>query len=213
MDPVKRLLTAAGLSMVLFWAISLGTTSHTGLAAWDGAISRFFTEHRSGTVVSIARHITSIGVVGVLLPAAVVAGTAIFVGTRSLALAVAPWVSVQVTSVLVSAFKRHYDTPRPPIAVQAIVVRNPAFPSGHAADTVALLASVALVAGIVVVRARRHRLTVVLGATIAGVTMGATRLILNVHWLSDVVGGACLGFSVAAVCVAGGLFISSDHRQ
>lgn len=212
-NPVKGLVFAAGLSLVLFWAMSLGTASHSGLASWDGAIIRFFTEHSSDPVVSAARQITSFGVVGVLLPAAVIGGIAILLATRSAVLAAAPWVSVQVTSGLVSTLKRHFGTPRPPLADQVIVVRSPAFPSGHAADTVALVVSVALIIGVVLMNSKTRRRLVYCAAAVAGAVMGATRLILNVHWFSDVIGGVCLGFSVAALCVAGGLFVTSGHRQ
>lgn len=210
---MKRLLYAAGVSAAMFWAMSLGTASHSGLAAWDGTISRFFTEHRSDVVVSVARWITSFGVVGVLLPAAVLAGIVIFLVTRSISLAATPWVSVQVTAALVSALKRHYATARPPLTDQLVIVRNPAFPSGHAADTAALVVSVAAIVGVVLVHSRAGRRLVYGGAAVAAATMGTTRLVLNVHWFSDVIGGACLGFSVAAVTAAGGLFVTSRHRQ
>lgn len=212
-DYAKKLLVAAGFSTALFWAMSLGTISHSGLAAWDSSISRFFVDHQSEFVVSVAQWITSLGVVGVLLPTAFIAGAGIFLTTRSVALAIVPLVSVQVTAVMVSALKQHYGTVRPSTPDQIVQVLSPAFPSGHAANTVALVTSVALVVGVVLEKSRGGRRLVFFASAICGAVMGATRIVLNVHWLSDVVGGICLGFTVAAVCVAGGLFVATGHRQ
>lgn len=203
----------AGIGVLVFWLVSLGTAAHRGLAAWDEPVWRFFSSHRSDQLISLARHITSLGVVGVLLPTSVAMGAVLFLWRRSLVLAVIPWVSVQVTALLVSDLKRHFGTARPPLADQVVVVLNPAFPSGHAADTVALLAAVAIIVCSAPGLTRTWRRVVIGVAVALGATMGATRLILNVHWLSDVIGGSCLGLAVASLVALGGISLTQKHQQ
>lgn len=211
-SPESGSIAVAGVSTLLFWVMSLGTVNRRGLAAWDEPVWRFLSSHQSEMVITVARQVTSLGVVRVLLPAAVLAGVAIYVATRSVVTAAAPWVAVQVTAILVSFFKRYFDTPRPPVSSQILIVNNPAFPSGHAANTVALLAAVAVITCRRIVRSEAGRTWVVWSAVAAGVAMGASRLILNVHWLSDVVGGTCLGVAVGVSCAVGGISASANHQ-
>ena len=63
------------------------------------------------------------------------------------------------------------------------------FPSGHAFLAVTLFGAIALTARRVLVRRRALALTCALLAT----SVGLSRVILGVHWLSDVIAGAVLG--------------------
>lgn len=104
------------------------------------------------------------------------------------------WVGAIVTSELcIGPLKALIDRPRPPGALRE--TSSAAFPSGHA-----IAASVTALGLVVVlhppVRART-RWTVV-AAAFASV-MALSRTYLAVHWLSDVVGGLCLGVGWALV--------------
>jgi PAP2 superfamily len=72
------------------------------------------------------------------------------------------------------------------------------FPSGHSAAAAATYAAVALVLG----RGRPWRVKALLAAGAAAVTVAvaASRVLLGVHWLTDVVGGVALGFGWFVVC-------------
>jgi len=85
---------------------------------------------------------------------------------------------------------------------------GPSFPSGHSATAAAFYAAVALVLGRRL--AQRRRQILVSFAVGLAVAVAASRVLLDLHWLSDVVGGLALGwawFALAAVVFGGRLLI------
>jgi undecaprenyl-diphosphatase len=157
---------------------------------------QFFVDHGSIRVHSIARFITSFGVLGVLLPVAVVVGVLVWVRSRSVTAAIAPWLSVVVCGQIISVLKKSTDIARPPVQFQVAQIRNPSFPSGHAGNTTALIVSVVLVAWFAAELSRGTKMWVTIGGAVIVAAMGLTRLVLNVHWLSDVLAGWCIGAAV-----------------
>jgi undecaprenyl-diphosphatase len=90
---------------------------------------------------------------------------------------------------------------RPPISVHEAHVTSPAFPSGHAADSAGFFLAAAFILAIAVAHERRTQLVlIVIGALCAGL-IGISRLVLAVHWLSDVVAGWALGTAIAVTVV------------
>lgn len=77
---------------------------------------------------------------------------------------------------------------RPEDQVHLVPVKNLSFPSGHAANTMIVFLSLALL----VAPRRIQRLAVPI-ALLATVAVGITRPMLGVHWPSDVVGGWAFG--------------------
>jgi undecaprenyl-diphosphatase len=75
---------------------------------------------------------------------------------------------------------------------------GPSFPSGHTTGAAACFAAFALVLG----RGRSRNAQAVLAGTavFVAVAVAASRVLLGVHWLSDVVGGLALGWGWFAVC-------------
>jgi len=83
---------------------------------------------------------------------------------------------------------------------------GPSFPSGHSSTSAAFYAACALLLG----RGRGHRArTLLAGAAVAtAVAVAASRVLLDVHWVSDVIAGLALGwawFSVCAIAFGGRL--------
>jgi undecaprenyl-diphosphatase len=72
------------------------------------------------------------------------------------------------------------------------------FPSGHAAAAAATLAAFALVLG----RGRPLRTKAVLSGLACGlaVTVASTRVLLGVHWLTDVLAGLAVGWAWFGLC-------------
>lgn len=80
----------------------------------------------------------------------------------------------------------------------AAATLGPSFPSGHSATSAALYAAAALVAG----RWVAPRMRPALAGLAVGIAVGvaASRVLLDVHWLTDVIGGLALGWAWFAVC-------------
>jgi undecaprenyl-diphosphatase len=194
--PWRRLAAIIAVLLASAWLISLGIHSKTGVSSVDQSVWQFFVDHGSSQAHSLARFVTSFGVLGVLLPVAVVVGVLAWVRSRSVTAAIAPWLSVVVCGQIVSILKKSTDIVRPPLELQVVQVRNPSFPSGHVADTTALIVSVVLVVWCVAASSRRTRMWVSIGGAVIVTAMGLTRLMLNVHWLSDVLAGWCIGAAV-----------------
>ena len=100
-------------------------------------------------------------------------------------------------SLLANLIKLAVDRARPTIDPLA-TFSGSSFPSGHATAAAACYAGIALLVGRS--RSRRTR-SVLAGAAVAiAVAVGASRILLGVHWLSDVLAGLALGWGWFALC-------------
>jgi undecaprenyl-diphosphatase len=81
----------------------------------------------------------------------------------------------------------------------AAATLGPSFPSGHSATAAAFYAAAALIIGRSLSR-RPMRHFVVAAAVAIAVAVAASRVLLDLHWLSDVIGGLSLGWAWFALC-------------
>lgn len=102
--------------------------------------------------------------------------------------------------VLVTAIKQALDRARPTFNPAAATL-GPSFPSGHSATAAALYAAVALV----VARRRAPRARCLIAATAAAVAVAVacSRVLLGVHWLTDVIAGLAFGWAWFSICAIG----------
>jgi len=123
------------------------------------------------------------------------------------------WISFFLITVvvgeilIVTAIKYSLDRVRPTFNPAAAAL-GPSFPSGHSATAAALYAAVALL----VARRRSPRVRALIAAlavTVA-VAVAGSRVLLGVHWLSDVIAGLAFGWGWFAICAIafGGRFLS-----
>ena len=135
-------------------------------------------------------------------------GDPVVVTSLSALLAVALWVLrrrraalaalvIRVAAMLTSSgLKAAVDRPRPHFTDAVAHASNASFPSGHALGSAALWATAAM---LLVPRVGRWP---ALGlAVVVPVLVGVARVLLGVHWPSDVVAGLCLGWLLAAAGV------------
>jgi membrane-associated phospholipid phosphatase len=115
--------------------------------------------------------------------------------------------SVVLGQVLISnAIKVVIDRARPELRPRATFTGT-SFPSGHTTAAAATYLAVAVVLGIATSPRTRAALA---GAAVAiAVAVGCTRVLLGVHWFSDVLAGLVIGWSWFGLCAVafGGLLL------
>lgn len=194
----RLLAGAAGALLVL--AAVLITIAYTGvLQQGDLVAAAGLAADRVPGVTVVALVLTEIGntvgstVVG-LVGGAVLARR----GHRAEGICVA--VVPLVTSVVFTVLKRILNRARPPEDLQVMAVANESLPSGHA--TMAAAAWTVLVLVLWPRLAARGRTLLTTFAVLWVATIGATRVYLGVHWVSDVLAGWALGAGLAVAGVA-----------
>lgn len=96
--------------------------------------------------------------------------------------------------------KEAVDRDRPSLEAPVATAGGKSFPSGHAMSSTVVYGAVALTL-LPAVPPRRRR-ALVAGATFVVLAIGATRLALGVHYVSDVLGGFALGVAWLAASTA-----------
>lgn len=109
----------------------------------------------------------------------------------ALVMLIAPPLAGASSSILKEIFGRA----RPDVVPHLDMVSNLSFPSGHATNVMATY----LLAALLIAQARRS-LLVALAMAVAA-TIGVSRILLGVHWPSDVVGGWMWGAGIALIGV------------
>jgi len=101
------------------------------------------------------------------------------------------------TALMTTVAKSAVDRGRPPSALWLTTASGAAFPSGHAAQSVACYGALAII-GCVLVRSTAWRVVLLGLACVVALSVGTSRVYLGVHWASDVL----CGWSVAALWLA-----------
>ncbi len=185
----------------MFVGIAEDVLDGGGLISRDRSVLAWFVDHRSDTSIAIAR---ALGTVGGFVGLSVVAvGVGWWLWTRRVrvALVVAPAVALAVASLASTVTKAAVDRARPPLSLHSVPVSLAAFPSGHATSSSACLVAASTTVAVAVVRRRRLRVVLVAAGLAGAGLVGISRLVLAVHWLSDVVAGWALGTAVAVSVV------------
>lgn len=98
-----------------------------------------------------------------------------------------------IASALTDALKAFFARPRPAIHPYISEFSNYSFPSGHASNVMALLLAIGLLS-------RSRALTAT--ALAVGVAVGVSRVMLDVHWPIDVLGGWLIGGGLALLAAS-----------
>ena len=152
-----------------------------------------------GSVESIARVVTWLGgAIGASVVTVVaVVGAAGASSRRADALFVAA--AVVGITVLVAGPEGVYERARPDLGTVIPLPHSYSFPSGHAATAVVLYGAL----GVLLAERASSRLRAVAwlaGAAVLALAIGASRVLLNVHFVSDVAAGFAVGLAWLCCC-------------
>jgi undecaprenyl-diphosphatase len=183
-----RLALAAFVLIVAATVIGRAVPARWGV---DVSITTWVVEHRTGWLTAMFKAFTWLGSTAFLLPFGVVLAAVLCRHERRIWPAVFLGTATIGAVVLYDTIKVTVGRERPAIGQLVSTATGYAFPSGHAAQSIAFGGAVALL-----VTHRSSRRARVLALAIAGVWaffVGASRVYLGVHWTSDVIGGWVLG--------------------
>lgn len=193
----------AAVLVAAFVALAYGVGSGSALYATGHQLSRELAETRGGALVAAMLAVTTIGDPGVLALLTAVAGLVLVYRRRDFAPLLALVVSLGGAAGLEVVVKSLVTRGRPGPVIAIYTESTYAFPSGHATRTTA--ACVMLAALVALACARWWiRLLTWFGAVAVGGAVGVSRVVLGVHWPTDVLGGWLLGTVWALLCVAAG---------
>lgn len=200
-------LLAAGV-LALLWV--LVTVQWAPMMASDEAIDSALHDWalRTPAAVDASRWLQTVGDTGTCTVVVIITVVVLLVARR-------PWLALTVGVVgalaplATNLIKPVVDRERPVWVVPFEVIDQPSFPSGHATGGVAvwLLCGVAIGS---LLRDPSLGALVALPFVVLGIAIGLSRLVLGVHWPSDVVAGWAVALTFT--CLAGVLFLASAER-
>ncbi|HEY2074502.1 MAG TPA: phosphatase PAP2 family protein [Gaiellaceae bacterium] len=209
--------TATGLALTLALAVAIvggvGLGALAYLARTNGHLNRLDRSvgswgyaHRSALSMHGLRLVTQLGSFTTVLVLAILLAAIETFRTRSMW--VLPFLVVLLggEEALMLSIKALVNRARPSFDPAAVAHLGPSFPSGHSSTAAAFYAGAALLLGRRRGRVGRSLLTgLAVGIAVA---VASSRVLLDVHWLSDVVAGLLLGwawFAVTAIAFGGRL--------
>lgn len=182
--PPSLRLSVASTLLAILWLAML--TVGTG-AADDDILRALYAGGRPALVVT-ARAFTGLGSAWVTIPVALGAvALLLWLGRRREA--VIAFLVIAVGRLLVEAQKYAVARLRPEDEVHLVPVSTPSFPSGHSANSMILCLTLA----ILLFGRTRWRHPAIAVALLLSVCIGLSRLMLGVHWPTDVIGGWAFG--------------------
>ena len=193
-------IAAGALAAWAFGGLTQDVTGHDDTALADPHVTAWVIAHRTGWLTSALSVLTWLGSTAVIIPAGLAAGLYFLIRRRTwqpLALLAA---AVAGAIGLYHIVKPLAGRPRPPAAIWIGHYTGAAFPSGHATQSAAFYAMLALVLGAGL--SPRRRAVLWSAAALAVLLIGASRIYLAAHWLTDVLAGYALGATWAAIVVA-----------
>ena len=201
-------LTGLALTLALAASVLAGTgvgvlglviRTSDALAGLDSAAARWAHDHGGATTHRILEDVTSLASTEWVVLIALVVGAVELVRVPSRWIPAFLVVVIAGDSVITNLVKEAVDRARPTLDPAAAAL-GPSFPSGHSSTAAATFAALALLVG----RRRPHAHKAVLAGLAVGlaVAVACSRVLLDVHWLSDVVGGLALGWGWFALCAA-----------
>src|SRR5690348_13494689 len=198
---------AGALAAWAFGGLTQDVTGHDDAALADPHVTAWVVAHRTGWLTGILQVLTWLGSLAVIIPAGLATGLYSLTRPgdgRPVALLTA---AVAGAAGLWLIIKPLVGRPRPPAAIWIGHYTGAAFPSGHATQSAAFYAMLAIILGTGL--SFRRRAVLWSAAALVVLIVGASRIYLGAHWLTDVLAGYALGAFWVAIVVAVLLITSS----
>jgi membrane-associated phospholipid phosphatase len=163
----------------------------------DNSVAAWGFDHRSATSTNGLDAVTNLGSLQIVVGLALALAAFAIIRWRD------RWAFLFLLTVLVGmeaitlGVKDLVGRLRPTLEPAAASL-GPSFPSGHSSTSAAFYAAAALIIGRHL--PQRVRQLVVAAAVAVAVAVAASRVLLDLHWLSDVIGGLSLGWAWFALC-------------
>lgn len=199
--PIPRLrLLLIAFGLLVFFALAIEVQTGGPVTALDADVAQFLHDHAPDSVIRVCKPLTALGNAGVWIASL---GTAAYlIGRQEWRLFALGLATIGGGQLLVDTLKALFARERPVWTNPVVIEPTFAFPSGHA--TMSLIAFGlltyliwrALPAWQVCLRRaclRRARAALTVGVALLVATIGGTRLVLGVHYVSDVLAGYALG--------------------
>lgn len=170
------------------------------LGRFDVALSRALSQHASDQQLSIFAAVTDLGDKRFLIPLATV--IAVFMLVRRRWFLASAWIVATAGGALLNAgLKAIFERSRPEHLHGFASADGWSFPSGHSSGSFIVYG---LLAYVVVIHSKpRLHLPVAAIAMMLIVCVGFSRVVLQVHYFSDVIGGYAVGIAWVAAWIAG----------
>lgn len=189
-------LTLAVAAAVVFTAIAgillLMIRTKTGVAQHDLTFARWGATHATSGSTAVLRRLSDLGGTLSVVSLALIVGAVEYRRLANRAIPALLVLTVGGQFAIVNLIKVIVDRARPDLE-QLTGFSSSSFPSGHAASAAATFAVIALLLGRR--RSRRARAGLAGGAVSVAVTVAGTRVLLGVHWLTDVLAGLAVGWA------------------
>ncbi len=192
-------LAVTGLGALVLAAAGEDVVTRDGMALHDPSRLQLVVDHRSTLLEAASRWFTTAGDVGVLIPIAIIVGLLLWFRGARLIVALAPVLALGTAGAIAGVLKVAVARSRPPTALHLVAESGFSFPSGHSSDSAALYLTIGLVVAVVFLHRPLGRALVVGVAAALVFAIGMSRLVLGVHYPSDVLAGWALGLVVAVV--------------
>lgn len=184
-------------------ALAQMISTHRGLAGYDLSFAKWGARHATSSSTSGLVFVSRFGGYEVLVVVAII--TAIAEVRRGLGRSVVPLLALVLGGqyAIVSVIKAIVGRERPNI-VRLTGFAGTSFPSGHAAAAAATYAAISLLLG------RRRspsvKAAIAAGATTLTFAVAGSRVVLGVHWFTDVLAGVAIGwiwFTLVSIAFGG----------
>jgi membrane-associated phospholipid phosphatase len=188
------LLLAAGCVALAYVFVKVGSEVLEGeLAGIDRSVRDFVVAHRSSGGTAFFDIVSWLAAKPILIVLTIAAGWLL---TRDKGVVVLIALCAIASAEFVDLLKTGFGITRPPGGM--LIRKSLSFPSGHTSG----VAAIGTLLSYVAVRQRKARSAVVTASVLVVMLVAISRVYLDMHWTSDVLGGALIGTTLGIACCA-----------